>query len=521
MGPKRRHDDPSGRQAAYSILFPDAASESGSRTPVGHLSDLRLDHVLARLCVDTDADTVGRLFTRPLRDVATVTYRHAVFRDLDDEPVLRAVTAFRDEMDARQRILEQVARSGHRLQRQSLSLDAAQASSDAARTLAEVLGQLTPASEALRRLRHGLDNLVHSTSFTTSAATVASLQKSAAALRYAVQIAGGHVTVTQYDGQPDHGVEVRSTFARFAQQPSMNKSGPASELLRLDQVESRILDGVEALHPELFTARADFLASPDARVDPLITHLHGEVQFYLSWLDLIRPLRAAGLPFCLPRVTQRPSDVFAVEGFDLALALSAIPEGAAVVCNDFRLSGPEQMLVVTGPNNGGKTTFARMVGQLFHLTGLGVPVPGRSAQLTLPDAIHTHFEQEESSTESGRFQGELQRVHAILRDATGESVVILNESFSSTSLRDAVTVATRVVGTLLDCGCLGVYVTFMDEIAALGERTVSMVTRVAPDDPATRIFSLERAPADGHAHASAIAEKYGLTRERLLARMRP
>jgi len=244
------------------------------------------------------------------------------------------------------------------------------------------------------------------------------------------------------------------------------------------------------------------------------------VQFYVSYLEYLNRLKDAGLSFCYPQVTDRTKEVFSTETFDLALATKLVSDKVTVVTNDFFLKGDERIFVVTGPNQGGKTTFARMFGQLHHLAGIGYLVPGQEALLYLYDQLFVQFEREEDlGNMTGKLEDDLMRVKEILSKATPESIVVLNEIFASTTLQDSVFLGTKVMEELIELDVLAVFVTFIEELASLAPSTVSMVSTIVPDNPAERTYKVVRKPADGLAYALAIADKYGVTYEHLKKRV--
>jgi len=505
-----------------SVLFEQPASGAGvdGLPEPDFFADLNLDQVLEWMTASRKQYELKPFFYAPLHDVAAVRYRHEVLRDLEKPAVLESVTRFAETMRRMREHLAQAQKLYYPLQKQAWFLDAVEVYCEAVCSLAGELGGLDVASRGFEGLRDYLAGYAASGRFTSLAAETQALKEALAGVRYAVRIHGARVTVSNYEGEPDYSAEVVETFARFKQGAGKSYLVGLPDLADMNHVEAQILDRVARLNPDVFGALARYCGRHRDHLDATVGRFDREVQFYLAYLELIGRFKAAGLPFCYPQVSARATGIAAEETFDLALAAKLVPEGGTVVGNDFYLEGPERIFVVTGPNNGGKTTFARMFGQLHFLAALGLPVPGRSARLLLPDRIYTHFEREEDiETLRGKFEDELVRVHEILELATSQSVLVMNESFNSTTLNDALFVGTEVLRRVLDLGLLGVYVTFVDEIASLSQATVSMVSQVVPENPAQRTFKLVRKRADGLAYAAAIAGKYGLTYQRLIERI--
>jgi hypothetical protein len=461
------------------------------------------------------------LFT-PLRDEDAVRYRQEVFRDLADAATKEAVLAFAGQMRAMRRRLSIAEKSRFRYERERWLLDAAVTYRDAVTGLGAALEELPVRSRGLRALRGHVVAYMDDDGFKSLRDDTRAVATGLEQIRYVVTVAGTRVWVGNYQGEPDFGQDVLATFAKFQQGAVKDYRVKITPGQHLGHVEARILDIVARQHPSAFEALDRFATRHAEFRDELICRFDQEVHFYLSYLSYIEPLIASGLAFCLPHVSRSSKAIDASCAFDLVLAKRLLDRGDKVVCNDVSLRGKERLLVVTGPNQGGKTTFARMVGQLHHLASIGCPVPGTEAHLYLPDRIFTHFDREEDiSTLRGKLEDELIRIRGILDAATSDSLVIMNESFASTTLGDATSLGIEAIRRLTSLDVLGVYVTFIDELASCSASTVSMVGLVEPDDPAVRTFRVVRRPADGLAYASAIAAKHGLDASSLRRRLEP
>jgi hypothetical protein len=505
-----------------SILFgsPMRAGEDGGPAEPAFFSDLNLDQVFSAMVAGRDEYDLTPFFRIPLHDVAAVTYRHEVFQDLEHEAVAAAVAEFGRRMRTVREHLAQARKLRYRYQKEFWFLDAAREYREAVSALTAALGEADLAARGFTALREYLSGYTGSAAFATLTTDIERVSEALAGIRYCVNIKANRVTVSRYEDEADFSADVVATFAKFARGAVKDYHGKFRNWPDMDYVEERITDQVARLFPDEFGALDDFRQRQAGFLDETVRAFDREVQFYVAYLDFIAPLKAADLEFCYPRVSADDKKTEAEEAFDLALARKLVPGVGTVVGNDVRLDGPERIFVVTGPNHGGKTTFARMTGQLHYLASLGYPVPARRARLFLPDRIFTHFEREEDlATLRGKLEDELVRIKDVLDQATSASLLVMNESFASTTLHDARFIGERVLDRMTELGLLGVYVTFVDELSSRSEACVSMVGTVNPDDPAERTFKIVRRPADGLAYAAAIARKYGLTYPQLKERL--
>ncbi len=506
----------------HSILFLDA--EDGTRSDLPEAPDffvdLALDQVVETITAAKRDYNLKPFFYTALTDIDAILYRQEVMRDLENESLYGYINLFARRMRAMRDHLAQADKLYYTRQKQRWFLDAAEIYCDAVDDLMHDLTFVDLKSRGLLAFREYLATYTKSSRFTALRTATKKLKAELTAVKYCLLIRSNQVQVRQYEAETDYSAEVEETFEKFKQGAVEDYRVEFPTGPDMNHVEAGILDLVARLYSDTFSALDDYCARNSAYLDGTIGAFDREIQFYVAYLDFVVRLKRTGLKFCYPQVSDSDKEIYDNEGFDVALAHKLKMENASVVTNDFYLRGSERILVVSGPNQGGKTTFARMFGQLHYLASIGCPVPGREARLFLFDRLFTHFEREEDITNlHGKLQDDLVRIHRILDQASPNSLIIINEIFASTTIDDAIFLGKKIIEKIIQLDSPCVCVTFIDELASLSETTVSVVSTVVPENPALRTFKIVRRPADGLAYALSIAKKHGLTYERVKERI--
>ncbi len=509
-----------GARPHVSVLNPSGA---GFRTDVerpGYFADLNLDQIEAQLSRIGDSPAIEPAFRSWTTDREVLDYRLDTFDDLQNSTVETAVSSFSEAIRTTRRLLKAASRTTYQHAGEGLQLEAISGYTDTVTALREALAQHRPASAALRAVGDFLDDYCGSESFTILSGTNQQLTAELDEVHYAIRVRSGKFTVTPQRYTGDYSSEVLATFERFRQTDADDHLAKLPEA-EMNHIEAVILDFVAQQNPELFDRVAAHLRRQSGFLHPVVDQLEQEFGFYLSYRKLMAQIQPAGVTFCRPAFVgaEKPGDRLSIrDGCDLALAL----KGKPVVANDLFVGDDQSSVIITGPNQGGKTTFARMVGGVCYLAGIGCPVPATSVALRPADRILTHFERQEDREREmagGGLEDDLKRIHELLRQASDNTLLIINEMFASTTLADAAYLGDKVLQQLERRGTTTIWVTFVEALARRNDQTISMVAQTARDDPVTRTFHVAPQPPAGKIYAEAIAARHGLRRQDVLDRI--
>ena len=256
-----------------------------------------------------------------------------------------------------------------------------------------------------------------------------------------------------------------------------------------------------------------------------ISELIPELTFYTRWAEYIEKRRADGWTFCTPQVRETGAGTACASAggfYNLKLVAAGKPD--TVVKNDLDFDEEKRIYILTGANRGGKTTITQAVGQLFVLAQSGISVPAERFVFDPADMVLTHFPADEDKTlDLGRLGEECRRFRELYARSTGKSLILLNETFSTTSFEEGYFIAVDAVKAVLERGTRTVYNTHMHKLAMeldseinTDARKGKAVSLVAETRDGKNSFRVKIAPPEGKSFAREIAVKYGVTYEALV-----
>lgn len=261
-----------------------------------------------------------------------------------------------------------------------------------------------------------------------------------------------------------------------------------------------------------------------------MTDLIPELMYYIRWAEYIEKLRANGSVFSKPTLhideKSEGGHYMKARGvYNIKLAAFDTEESGSIVTNELDFDEDHRVYILTGANRGGKTTITQCIGQLFVLAQGGIYIPGDEFVFSPVDCIYTHFPADEDKTlDLGRLGEECKRFKEIFDDATGKSLMLLNETFSTTSFEEGYYIAKDSVRAILDKGIRTIFNTHMHKLAFdIGEMNDENAdgkaySLIIHSDGSRRSYKIELAPPAGKSYASDIAEKYGVTYDMLVNR---
>ncbi|MBP0961402.1 MAG: DNA mismatch repair protein [Oscillospiraceae bacterium] len=283
----------------------------------------------------------------------------------------------------------------------------------------------------------------------------------------------------------------------------------------LDNIMNKILDSLVKKLRDVLTKYSNIAVVNISGIMP-------EFVYYIRLAEFIEKKMKCGFRFCEPKISENETvSMKAKDLYNLRLALT-MEKPDDIVYNDLDFDKEHSIYILTGANRGGKTTITQAVGLMFVLAQGGIYVPASEFIFKPADCIYTHFPADEDKTlDLGRLGEECVRFKDIYSECTENSLVLLNETFSTTSFEEGYYIARDSVRALLKKQVRAIYNTHMHKLAESVEEMnaestgVKASSLIMKNENGKRSFKVEIAAPEGSSYAKDIAEKYGVTYEML------
>lgn len=276
--------------------------------------------------------------------------------------------------------------------------------------------------------------------------------------------------------------------------------------------EEMLLNVMKTRSPNVFRDLESFYEENKSFDFNTMINMRDEILFYTGYIEFVKKYEKAGFRFSFAETSQ--GEVSARGIYDIGLAIK-LGSPNLIVGNDIEIKKGD-IFIVSGANQGGKTTFLRAFGQCAFLAMQGLLVPAESFATPSWDFIATHFNHPEQLGKS-RLEDEIVRVKSIISTANDRCLVLFNECFAGTRQSDAVILSERLFEVILKIGATCGFVTHLYELQQRNKSLVSFVAECSQDGTGHRTFRIIKRSPYELANAHSIAVACGATYEQLLA----
>lgn len=490
--------------------------------------DLNLNQIVRELQSNVDDYDIRKMYYQMPKNCETVYYRQEIYREIRGKHLEKSFDLFSRKMRETRKYKELHVKAENKQQYQMYWFNTVSEYTDGVDLLREALAQAKPEARGLVGLLAYLEELCGTKLWEECRKEKEKIKGMLSGLRFELSIDGTNLKVRTQQREQYYFDYLKKLFPqKFSDRTTADGilqdyliSSPFVANEQLGYLESEIVRMYRKRRPDFFKELEHFYKRFDKIVEENVYRVEEEVQYYLAYSMFQKDMEVRGCVFCEPKVQAGGSAFVAHELYDLALARKNRYADLEVVSNSVQYREGERFFVVTGPNQGGKTTFARSLGQLVYFSMMGLTVPAESAVLPFFENLLTHFSVEES-LESGRgkLKEELVRLQPMMEEMEGNSFVILNELFTTAATYDAFVMGQRVIRHFAEQGCLGVYVTHIAELTKAGDDVASLVALADEKDHKKRTFRIVRKEAEGVGYAGDIVDKHHLSYEELCKRL--
>ncbi|MCK9223190.1 MAG: hypothetical protein M0Q40_11340 [Limnochordia bacterium] len=532
---------------SVSLLWPSGFGSDGrdAKLPTQFIVDLDLDKIVSAMSVDLrNKEQIRRILYHPCSDAQVIAYRLAVLDDFLNLP--RLVSKLKEMSPSIRRFVSlknpRHTKGDHPLKQIGWRFEVLDQYVLCMQRLQTVLAMFRDdmQSEGLKRLSDYATKTVCGEEFQALKqelpvlrARFQSISSVTIGLNLNSELRPVEATLLAINSEP---FEPKSFMARFRGLVDGNTCPSVFySLLRKPDLEHALFRDLDSVFKDALMPVNSILSRFTSINSEFFRHLEIELDFYIGATKLIDYLRAAGMPMCRPEVAPKESRVTDIkENYNINLALDLLSANPVrnvdqeIVKNEVSMGPRGRILIITGPNQGGKTTYLRSIGLSHVLFQAGIFVPGTRARISPVDWIYTHFaEPETTDNKEGRLSAESRRLAQIFQTATRYSLILLNESLASTSPGESLYMTLDIMGAIRFLGARAAFATHLHELAARVDeinvqvpgdsRLVSLVAGLAFDghSVAKRTYRIVAAPPAGMSFAKDIAEAYGISFEQL------